>query len=309
MYLGIDLGGTNIDAGLVSDQGLIVKKKSISTRPDRGSAAVIDDIINLSKSLSKSLEIQGLGIGIPGTVIKDKGMVDYACNINFNKVYLTKALNQYLNYPIYLDNDANCAALGEALYGAAKDFDTSMIVTIGTGIGGGVIINKKIYRGFNGAAGEIGHMVIKSGGLQCSCGRKGCFEKYASTTALENQAKNRLKNASKSLMLEMVAGQIDKIDGKIIFSAAEKGDEAAQDLIQQYIDYLAEGFANLINIFEPEIIVIGGGISRQGEHLLKPLKKETYKRIYSKHLSKTKIVTAALGSDAGIIGAANLWKG
>ncbi len=309
MHIGIDLGGTNIDTGLVSEEGVISSRKSMPTRAERGSAEVIKDLLRLIEMLLESNSIQSIGVGVPGTVIRDQGIVNFACNINFHNVRLVHELNQQFDYPVYLDNDANCAALGEAVCGAAENYDTSLMVTIGTGIGGGIVINKRIYRGFNGAAGEIGHMVIETNGLDCACGRKGCFEKYASTSALVWEAKRKLKNQADSFLREMTSDNIDKINGEMIFSAAKQGDKFSLSLIDRYTDYFAEGLANLINIFEPEIIVIGGAVSRQGEYLINPLKEKVHQKVYSKTLPKTNIVAAVLGSDSGIIGASQLWRG
>ena len=309
MYIGIDLGGTNIDAGLVSEEGVITLRKSIPTRAERGSAEVIKDIIRLIKMLSESNSVQSIGVGVPGTVIREKGIVNFACNINFHNVHLVHELNQQFDFPVYLDNDANCAALGEAVCGAAENFDTSLMVTIGTGIGGGFVINNRIYRGFNGAAGEIGHMVIETKGLDCACGRKGCFEKYASSSALVEEAKRKFKNQGDTILQDMTSGNIDKLNGEMIFSAAKQGDHFSLSLIDRYTFYLSEGLANLISIFEPEIMVIGGAICRQWEYLLTPLREKVYNNIYSRTLPKTKIKASVLGSDSGIIGASQLWRG
>jgi glucokinase len=311
MYIGVDLGGTNIDIGLVDNKLKVIQKKSINTKPERGYKEIISDIAKVSKKIIdcsglKESDITSIGIGIPGTVNKSEGIVTFACNIFFENIPLVKELNKYFNIPIYIDNDANCAALGEALTGAAKDYENSVTIMLGTGVGGGIILNGKIYNGFNGSAGEIGHMVIKSEGYPCNCGRRGCFETLASASALIRMAKISLKDNLESKINELTNFNIGNLNGKIIFDACKLGDKVSIEVVDNYINYLAEGITNIINIFAPEVIVIGGGISKEGEYLLKPLRKKVYKYVYFKGKPQTQIKCSQLGSDAGIIGAAQL---
>lgn len=302
-YIGIDLGGTNIATGLVNKTGEIILKKSIPTRPKRKPELIIKDMATncieiLNESNISLPQVKSIGIGIPGRC-QNKTIL-HACNIesldNFN---IENELKKYFNLPIYLENDANCAAFAEYLFGASKDYKNSIMVTLGTGIGGGIIIDGKIYKGFQAGAGEIGHHVIISNGEKCNCGRNGCWEAYASATALINQASIAAKkNPNSKLNTELNAQKI--------FEIADANDKTAQDVISNYIFYLAEGLTNLINILHPEIIVIGGGISVQGEKLLTPVRKQIQKNVYMKNLD-TKIVQAKLGNDAGIVGAAILF--
>jgi glucokinase len=261
------------------------------------------------ESKIKLSEFKNIGIGIPGMVDDENGVVVYCPNVNFKNIPLRKEIQKYINLPVYIGNDANCAALAESIKGASKGVKNSIMITLGTGVGGGIIINKKLYTGFNGSAAELGHMVIMVDGETCGCGRKGCFEAYASGTALINQAKRACLKHPESLIANLVENNLDKINAKIPFDAAKKGDKTAEELINQYIKYLSEGLTNLINIFQPEIVVIGGGINREGEYLLKPLKAMIKERVYGRDfLTIPEIKVAQLGNDAGIVGAAMLGK-
>ena len=231
----------------------------------------------------------------------------YNNNLNFLNVPVRDIMKEYINLPIYVDNDANCAALAESVKGAAKDYNSSITITLGTGIGSGIIIDNRIYNGFNSAASELGHMVICVDGIECSCGRKGCWERYASATSLILQTKKAVKKDKNSIIHELIDGDLAKIDAKTAFDAAKKNDELGLKIIKQYIHYLAEGLVNTINIFQPEIVLIGGGVSKEGDYLLNPLRMNVEKSIYShKYIKNTQIGRAQMGNLAGIIGAAML---
>ena len=232
----------------------------------------------------------------------------YNNNLNFRNVPIRSEIQKYINLPVFLDNDANCAALAESVQGAAKDAETSVTITLGTGIGGGIIIGGKIYSGFNFAGGELGHTVIVVDGEQCTCGRKGCWEAYASATALIRQTKKAAGDNPESHINKLVEGEVSKIDAKTAFDAAKQGDQVANMVVKQYIKYISEGLINIINIFMPEILVIGGGMQRGGISL-KPLRDQVDQGVYStEDIPRTKIRTAEMGNDAGIIGAAMLTK-
>lgn len=309
-YIGVDLGGTNIAAGLVSEKGEILYKKSVLTLKDRGYEQIIKDIANLCDNIinEKGLQynnIKSIGIGCPGSCDIDKGMVTYSCNLDFYDVPIIKEMEKHTKIPVFFENDANCAALGESICGAAKGYKNSITITLGTGVGGGIIINGKIYSGsFSGGA-ELGHMVVQVDGESCGCGRKGCWEAYVSASALIREARIAAARYPNSEIFNLVNGNIKLIDAKIPFDAAEKGDSVAKGIINNYFKYMAEGLSNLINIFQPEIIAIGGGVCAQGENIIKPVTKLVKGMVYGGVL-KTKIVTATLGNDAGIIGAAML---
>lgn len=313
-YFGIDLGGTNIAAGIVNNKGDILHKLSIPTKRNRHSEYIIKDMVDLLLNIEKEAKIplsefKSIGIGVPGLVNDKDGIVVYCPNINFKNVMLRKEIQKYINLPVHVGNDANCAALAESIKGASKGKKNSVLITLGTGIGGGIVINKNLYTGFNGAAAEIGHMVICVDGEKCGCGRKGCFEAYASANALIKQAKQLCMENPECLINKLVDGNIEKIDAKIPFDASKKGDKPSQNLITNYIKYLAEGISNLISIFQPEVVVIGGGINKEGEYLLTPLKEMIKDRVYGKNiLNIPDIRTAQLSNDAGIVGAAMLGK-
>jgi len=314
MYrLGIDLGGINIACGLVSEDGKLITKKSVPTRSENDNAEIIADrMAKLSLEVLKDNNISEeevivIGMGIPGAVDREKGIIIRTANVPMDGFDMASFFAKYTKIPIKLDNDANCAALGEAKSGAAKGVANSLTVTLGTGIGGGIIIDGKIYSGFNFAGGEMGHMVTHVGGRKCGCGRCGCFEAYASATAIINDGKEAAKNHPESLILKLANNDINKISGRVIFDARDAGDETAIAVVENYIKELGDGIANYINIFQPEVLLVGGGISAQGEKLLEPLRKYVFSVSYGANLlPRTKIMTTTLGNDAGIIGAAML---
>lgn len=312
LRIGIDLGGTNIVAAVVNDEYEMVGKSKTPTATPRSADEIFDDIAKVCKEAMAQAgvtikDIFSVGIGTPGTVNKE-GVIEFANNLGFVNVPAKEMLIERLGIEnVYVDNDANCAALGEAQAGSghgAKDF---IAVTLGTGVGSGVIINGKIVAGVNNAGGECGHSVIFVDGEPCTCGRKGCWEAYASATALINQTKAAMEKYPDSVMHELVKANGGKVDGRTAFDAMRRGDIAGIKVVDAYVKYVACGLINLVNIFQPETICIGGGICNEGETLLRPLRRyidsERYS-VYSKIQSK--IVKAELGNDAGIIGAALL---
>lgn len=312
-YLGIDLGGTNICVGLVNESGKIIKKENTPTIVERGYEAIVKDMAMLCKKIidDEKIDIKdvvSIGIGSPGIPDIKKGVIIFSNNLKFENVPLRDEMKKHIDLPVYIENDANCAALGESTCGAAKDYDNSVMVTLGTGIGSGIIINGKIFSGAFYGGGEMGHMVIESNGELCSCGRQGCWEMYASATALIRQTRVAAAKYPNSKIFELVNGDIKLIDAKVPFDAAQQGDEVAKDIIDRYLKYLAVGISNIINIFEPEIIAIGGGVCAQGENIIKPVTKLVKGDVYGGGKLKTKIVTAKLGNDAGVVGAAMLGK-
>lgn len=313
-YIGIDLGGTKIAAGIVDEEGGIVFKDSMPTCRARTTDEIIHDMCMLVKKLMSEsgltdADIYSIGIGSPGSLDRNKGIIIANFNLNFRDVRICEEIQKVISVPVYLENDANCAAIAESVAGAARGVEFAVIITIGTGIGGGIIINNKIYIGANGAGGELGHTVIHLNGENCTCGRKGCWEAYSSATALIRQTKKAASANPDSKILEIIGGDMEKIDAKTAFNAASLGDEAGIKVIDNYIDNLADGLANMVNIFQPNMIVIGGGVSKEGESLLVPLRKKMQGRtFFVGNLEKTRIVAAMLGNDAGIIGAALISK-
>lgn len=308
-YLGVDLGGTNIAAGILDEDNKFLIKKSIPTNKDRESAEIVKDIVDLCKNLinETGVEIESIGIGSPGTCDTVNKEIIYSNNLKFKNVKIAEEINKYIDIPVYLGNDANCAALGECCAGGAKGCSSSLTITLGTGVGGGCIVNNRLLTGvfFNGA--EMGHMVIEYNGEQCTCGRKGCLEAYCSATALIRDIKLEAIRNPHSKLNDAVNNDINKVTPKTAFDAAEMKDEVAINLIDKYLDYLSTGITNFINIFEPEIILLGGGVSAQKDIILKPLREKVAKQVFGGNL-KTKIGLAQLGNDAGIIGAAFLSK-
>lgn len=314
-YIGIDLGGTNIAAGIVDESFKIVKKGSTPTLVNRDPELIIADMgklcLNLLAETGIGLEeVVCAGIAAPGSVNPRTGIIEYANNLPFLRFPIADTLRKYLPVrKVYLENDANAAALGEAVGGAAKGKRLSVMITLGTGVGGGVIIDGKIYSGFNYAGAELGHTVIEYNGRQCSCGRKGCFEAYASATALVSMTKEKLAACKDTLMWEMCGNDINKADARIAFAAMKKGDRAGKEVVDMYISYLACGITNMINIFQPEVLLIGGGVCNEKDYLLKPLTEIVNADQYTRNQAvKTEIKIAALGNDAGIVGAAALGR-
>ena len=316
MYtIGIDLGGTNIVASDVDDDYNIIGTSKTPTNSPRSADEIFDDIADVCEEAVKTAgltmeDIDSVGMGTPGTVNQD-GVIEFANNLAFNNVPARTMLAKRINKPeekVFIENDANCAALGEAYAGCgngAKDF---VAVTLGTGVGSGVIIGGKIVNGVNYAGGECGHMVIVVDGEQCSCGRKGCWEAYASATALIRQTKKAMEEYPDSLMHKL-AKEEGKVSGRTAFDAMRLGDIAGIKVVDDYIKYVACGLINIVNALQPEIICIGGGICNEGETLMKPLRRFVQSERYSIHSKiQTKIVKAELGNDAGVIGAALLGK-
>lgn len=312
-YIGIDLGGTNIAAGLVTEEGCLLNHLSLPTKSGRSAEEIVKDMAELAKKAAKKehipwAEIVGVGIGVPGTANKETGVVEYANNLGFFDVPIIEMMENHLpGTKIWFDNDANAAAWGEYVAGSGKGCDSMLAVTLGTGIGGGIILNGKLFEGINYGAGEFGHFVIDRNGIECNCGRKGCFEAYASATALISQTRAAMKEQPDSLLWELSEGNLDAVEGKTLFDGVRLKDETAGRVLEQYLEYLSCGLVDLINIFQPELICIGGGISKAGDLLLGPLKKIIDREDYARTSKRrTKLAAASLDNDAGLIGAALL---
>lgn len=306
--IGIDLGGTNIKGALVSEQGKILREHAVETRVDLGPEAVAARIGQVIAQLSDGEDtVGGVGVGCPGTVDDASGIVRFAANLSFANFDLRSALRAYTSLPIRLGNDANAAALGEALFGCGKGAESTIVVTLGTGVGGGVVLGGRLLTGYTGAASELGHMVITEGGEPCTCGRRGCFEAYCSATALIRDTKRAMAAHPKSL-LHAIAAEQGCVDGRTAFLAGECGDEAGAQVVEEYIEHLACGLTNLVNIFFPEVLALSGGVAEQGDALLAPLREKVRERSFGSRYaaSHTRIERCALGYRAGVIGAAML---
>ena len=312
-YCGIDLGGTNIKAGIVDGDGKLLNKVSIKTRAERAMEEIIHDMGKLAVDAIKDAglevkDIEAIGIGSPGTPDNDEGLLVYSSNLPFNKAPMRKLIREVVDLPVYIDNDANCAAMAEAVAGAGKGAKDSVTITLGTGVGAGVIINGRIFSGFNQAGSEFGHTVLVSGGVQCGCGRKGCFEQYASASALARMTREAAE-ANPDSLLNKVKEDFGEWNAQIAFVAMKQGDKVAEKVIDSYTDYLADGLANAINTFMPEVLVVGGGVCGEGDPLLIPMREKTMSRPYfGPGVKKTRIELAQMGNDAGIVGAAMMGK-
>lgn len=307
MYIGIDLGGTNIKAALITDEGNIVAKKKIPTMSDLGNEEVAKRISHLIIDLTELKEdglkqIIGVGIGVPGQPNREEGKVILAPNLSWHNVPLTEML-KIPSLPVFLENDANLAALGEAWTGAGRDSQNLVMITIGTGIGAGIIINGDLYLGACGSAGELGHSIVDPNGPPCSCGRYGCLETFCSATAMVKNAKELLEKGKQSSLAEN-----ENLEARDIVEAARHGDSLALKVLETTANYLGIGLGNIINILNPDTIIIGGGVSEAGEILFNPLRDTALKCSLEVPGCAVNIVPARLGNDAGVIGAARLVK-
>ncbi len=313
-YIGVDLGGTNIAVGITDENGNILVKGKVPTGKERHSDEIIADMGALCASLVKEAgltfdDIAYAGVAAPGSVDPANGEIKYANNINMFHYPLAKKLMEHIPVKkVYLENDANAAALAEAKAGAGKGYHDVIMITLGTGVGGGIVIGGKLYSGFNYAGAELGHVVIEYNGRPCTCGRKGCWEAYSSATALIEMTKEKMAETRDTVMWEMCENGAKKVSGRTAFKAAKQGDKAGLEVVEKYIDYLACGITNMVNIFQPEVLCIGGGVCGEGDYLLEPLKKIVDRDQYgtAAHDDKTQLKIAELGNDAGIIGAALL---
>ncbi len=307
MYIGIDLGGTNIAVGLVDENNKIIAQDSTPTLAEREYTEIVKDMAMLCKKVTESADytmddVLGIGIGSPGSIDNENGVVIYTNNLNMKNAPIADEMRKYFDIPVNIENDANAAAYGEyAINGGGVD--SFIFITLGTGVGGGIVLDGKLYRGFNGAGGELGHVPLIYNGYPCTCGRKGCWESYASVTALIRQTKEAIEKNPDSLM-KKIAEEEGKVSGRTAFMAAKQGDAAGKAVVDQYLEYVAEGICGVVNTFQPERLLIGGGISKEGDYMLEPIKKYVQNNTYNRDLPITKIEIATLFNDAGIIGAA-----
>lgn len=305
----IDLGGTNIGIGIVSEEGELVFKTSVPVEDNKNHVALLTQMAEGTKQCIEECgiakeDIVFVGIGIPGLIKGPKGPVILAANINWHNVDAVSFLEEKIGLPVFLGNDADCAAMGEYYAGSGKQYKSLIMITLGTGIGGGAVSDGKLFPGFNGFGGEYGHIPLVHNGVQCACGKKGCFEVYGSANALKRETREAAEANPESLIWELCEGDLDNIGGRTAFDAAEQGDETAKAVVEQYIDYLADGISGIVNMYRPEVIILGGGVSNQGASLLDPLNEKVAKLcVASETIEAPKVVKASLGNSAGIIGA------
>jgi glucokinase len=310
-YLGADLGGTNIACAVVTEDGTILGRASIPTGLPDTAEAIAGRIAQCCRDAAEHsgcawADISSVGIGTPGIANSQSGVVEYSCNLNFSDTPLVQLVAQDLQKPVFLENDANAAALGEFVAGSGRGGDSLVAITLGTGVGGGVVIHRRLLTGFNFAGAEIGHFVMVEDGEPCACGRRGCFEAYCSATALIRQTQRAMEQHRDSLLWRF-APDLAAVTGRTAFDAMAQGDETAKNVVDGYVHHLACGLTSIINIFQPEVLCVGGGVCNQGETLLSPVREIFDREDYARNSRRrTRLVRAALGNDAGIIGAALL---
>lgn len=310
-YIGVDLGGTNIVAGVVDENYKIISKASTKTKAPRPGEEICKDIVAIIMQATVACgislsDVESIGIGTPGIANSEIGTIEYSCNLGFFNFEMVRIMREMIDLPVFIENDANAAAYGEFLAGSAKHARDAVCITLGTGVGGGIIIDGKIYSGFNFAGAELGHTVVDPNGPECGCGRKGCFEVFSSATGLIRMTREAVEINPDCLMAKM-GEEEGKISGRLSFNAMRAGCPVAKEVCDKYIKYLALGITNMINIFQPDVLCIGGGVCNEGDALLLPVKEIVKKEVYTRNSPKnTEIVIASLGNDAGIIGAAFL---
>ena len=307
--IGVDLGGTSIKLGIVTSTGRILKKISIRTEAEKGPKKVIDKIMAGINQLTASSDykISGIGIGCPGVVTPGKGIVEDPPNFpGWKKVNIAKVITQRFNKRVYVDNDANAAAIGELTFGSGKKYKSFIMITLGTGVGGGIVIDKKIYHGDFGAAGEIGHISIDYKGPKCNCGSYGCIEAYAGNHYLRNRVRHQLKKHPESKLWKIIGNDLSKVSPRNIQFAAEKGDKFSKSVIDELGMHLGFAFASLCNVLDVSVFIIGGGIAGFGKPLFDSVRRTISVRVMTPIRPRVRILPAKLKNDAGIKGASAL---
>lgn len=313
-HLGIDLGGTNIAAGVVDENYQIVGRGKKKTACPRPAAEICDDMAAAAKMAVEDAgltmaDIATVGVGAPGSINPYTGMIATSNNLQFSNVPMGEMLKERLGFDIYMENDASAAAYGEFIAGAGVGTKDFIAITLGTGVGGGIIIDGKLFSGANLGGGELGHTVIVVDGAPCTCGRKGCWEAYASATGLINLTRQAMREHPDTVMWKLCEGDIDKVSGRTAYDGMRAGDETACQVVDAYVKYVACGILNTVNTFQPDVLCIGGGISKEGDTLLNPIKEIVERDRFTKNLEKqTELKIAKLGNDAGIIGAAYIYR-
>jgi glucokinase len=315
--VGVDLGGTNIVAGALAEDGSdLIALRSEPTRADQGAEAVVDRIVRMIDTViaetiaqtgAKRDDMIGIGVGAPGPLDRERGIVVTTPNLGWTNYPLRDAISEKARLPVRIDNDANCATLGEWWLGAAKGASNVIGMTIGTGIGGGIIIGGRLYHGSSDVAGEIGHATIDITGRRCKCGNYGCLEAYASGPSIADRAREAVSGDDEAMLMRMVGGDPQKITAATVYEAAKRGDDAALDVVRETARFLGAGIANLLNIFNPEVVVIAGGVTQAGDTLFLPLRREVKKRAFKPAVEACEIVPGTLTA-AGVVGAVAAYK-
>lgn len=313
VYIGIDLGGTNIAVGVVSETGSILAEASAKTLAQRPYQEIVKDMADCTRKALKKAglqesDIRSIGIGIPGVADQKSGVVIFCTNLGWDHIPLREELQKYIRKPVLIDNDANVAALAESYAGVSVGCHSSVLLTLGTGVGGGIVINGKAWSGAHGRGGEVGHMTLVPDGVPCTCGNNGCLERYCSATAIIRMAKQECLGYPQNGILDKVGGDAEKINAKIVIDAAKEGDPVALRVFNQYAQNLALAINTITAFFDPEMMILGGGVSHAGTFLTDAVKALLPRYIMFKALPGPRLELAKLGNEAGIIGAAMLGK-
>ena len=311
VYIGIDVGGTGVQVGVVDKHGHILAKDSFPTGVGRPYQEMIRDMADCTRSAVAKAglsveDIQSIGVGIPGLADAKTGNVIFCTNLGWRDIPLRDEFQRHLDKPVYIDNDATVAGLAESVAGVSTGTDSSVFITLGTGVGGGIVIHGKVWSGFHGVGSEIGHMILELDGEPCTCGNRGCLERYCSATAIIRMARELVAIHPDSMILSLAQGDPEKISAKIVFDAAREEDPIGKKVFRRYVSYLSQAIASIMQFLDPEIIVLGGGVSKAGAFLLDAVRQEVPKYLLFKGMPYARIELARLGADAGIIGAAML---
>ncbi len=311
VYIGIDIGGTGIQAGIVDEKGNLLAKGGIVTRTDLPFDEQVKQMAEcaldtLEKSGHSLDDLASVGVGVPGIVDPRTGIVPFCTNLGWHNVPLNETFRKYINKPVFIDNDATVAALAESVAGVSAGSHSSVMLTLGTGVGAGIVLGGKVWSGYHGVGSELGHTILELDGEKCTCGSRGCLERYTSATAIIRMAREAVAQHPDSLIMSLCGGDTGKINAKTVFDAAREGDEQGKKIFRRYVNYLAQAIANVINFLDPEIVVLGGGVSKSGSFLLDAVKAEVPNYLLYKTMPYSRIELAKLGADAGMIGAAML---
>ncbi len=313
LYIGIDVGGTTAKAGVVDEGGNILCKASCPTGIERPFEDIAADMVELCRRVicesGRAMEeFAAVGVGIPGQQNPHSGLVAFCNNLGWVDVPLMARLRDGLGLPVFVDNDANVAALAESVFGASRGVPSSILVTLGTGVGGGIVENRRVRTGAHGVGGEIGHMVVVVDGEKCNCGHRGCWEKYASATAIIRMGRALMEEKPDCALARQLGGDAAQLNAKAVLDLAKAGDADCMGIFETYVKYLCVGLANLINIYDPDMIVLGGGVAYAGDFLLDAVRAALGDYVYCPALSWARVELARMGNDAGIIGAAMLGR-